>query len=109
VDEAYAVEWAFIPHFYYDFYVYQYATAIAASSLLAEEILEGAEGARDRVLTLLRAGGSDYPYELMRSAGVDLASPDPYRALLRRMTRIMDEIEALLEAGVKPETGAPAA
>ena len=109
VDEAYAVEWAFIPHFYYDFYVYQYATAIAASSLLAEEILGAAEGARDRVLTLLRAGGSDYPYELMRSAGVDLASPDPYRALLRRMARIMDEIEALLEAGVKPETGAPAA
>ncbi len=103
VDDAHTVEWAFIPHFYYDFYVYQYATSIAASSLLAEEVLAGAKGAADRVLGLLRAGGSDYPYELMRRAGVDLATPDPYRALLRRMSGIMDEIEALLEAGVRPE------
>ena len=105
VDDAYTVEWAFIPHFYYDFYVYQYATSIAASSLLAEEVLGGVDGASDRVLSLLRAGGSDYPYELMRRVGVDLASPEPYRALLRRMSGIMDEIEALLEAGVRPEPG----
>jgi len=105
VDDAYTVEWAFIPHFYYDFYVYQYATSIAASSLLAEEVLGGVDGASDRVLSLLRAGGSDYPYELMRRVGVDLASPEPYRALLRRMSGIMDEIEALLEAGVQPELG----
>jgi oligoendopeptidase F len=105
VDDAYTVEWAFIPHFYYDFYVYQYATSIAASSLLAEEVLDAAEGASDRVLSLLRAGGSDYPYELMRRAGVDLATPEPYRALLRRMAGIMDEIEVLLEAGVRPEPG----
>lgn len=107
VDDAYTVEWAFIPHFYYDFYVFQYATSIAASSLLAEEVLDGTEGAADRVLALLRSGGSDYPYELMRKAGVDLASPDPYRALLRRMSAIMDEIEALLEhgAGAQPASG----
>ena len=96
VDEAYAVEWAYIPHFYYNFYVYQYATSVAASALMAERLLEGETGAGERFLDLLRAGGSDYPYELMVRAGVDLADPEPYRALLRRMEAIMDEIEALL-------------
>lgn len=106
IDDAYTVEWAYIPHFYYDFYVYQYATSIAASSLLAEEILAGKPGAADRFLGLLRAGGSDYPYELMCRAGVDLATPEPYRALLRRMERIMDEIEQLLDAGAGAANGA---
>ena len=55
-------------------------------------------GAADRFLGLLRAGGSDYAYELMKSAGVDLATPEPYRALLRQMTALMDEIEELLDA-----------
>jgi oligoendopeptidase F len=98
IDDEYTVEWAYIPHFYYGFYVYQYATSIAASSLLAEGILGGEPGAAERFLDLLRAGGSDYPYELMRRAGVDLATPEPYRALLRRMEGIMDEIERLLDA-----------
>ncbi|MEJ2546556.1 MAG: oligoendopeptidase F [Gemmatimonadota bacterium] len=97
VDDAYTVEWAYIPHFYYNFYVYQYATSEAASALLAERLLAGETGAGDRFLGLLRAGGSDYPYELMVRAGVDLAKPEPYRALLRRMEAIMDEIEALLD------------
>ncbi len=96
IDDLYTVEWAYIPHFYYDFYVYQYATSIAASSLFAEEVLEGQPGARERYLSVLRAGGSQYPYELLKEAGVDLASPAPYEALIRRMNRIMDEIEEIL-------------
>jgi len=96
IDDKYAVEWAYIPHFYNSFYVYQYATSIAASSLFAEAILKGEPGARERYLGLLKAGGSDYPYDLVKRAGVDLATPAPYQALAARMNRIMDQIEAIL-------------
>ena len=96
IDDLYAVEWAYIPHFYSNFYVYQYATSIAASSLFAQAVLEGKPGARERYLGLLKAGASDYPYELVKKAGVDLATPAPYEALVARMNRIMDEIEAIL-------------
>lgn len=96
IDDLYTVEWAYIPHFYSPFYVFQYATSIAASSLLAEAILKGETGARDRYLDMLRAGNSDYPYEMVKSAGVDLASPAPYRAVAARMNKIMDEMETIL-------------
>ena len=96
IDDAYTVEWAYIPHFYYNFYVYQYATSLAASSLLAKEVLDGQPGAADRYLGLLKAGGSKYPYELLKEAGVDLATPAPYKALEARMSWAMDEIEKIL-------------
>jgi oligoendopeptidase F len=104
IDDLYGVEWAYIPHFYYNFYVYQYATSIAASSLFAEDVLAKKPGAVDRYLTLLRAGGSDDPYVLLKTAGVDMATPAPYDALARRMDKIMDEIEAILakREGKKP-------
>ena len=95
IDELYAVEWAYIPHFYSAFYVFQYATSIAASSLLAQSVLKGEPGARERYLALLSAGSSDYPYELVKAAGVDLATPAPYQALVARMNRVMDEIEVI--------------
>jgi oligoendopeptidase F len=96
IDEPYSVEWAYIPHFYNSFYVFQYATSIAASSLFAEAILKNEPGARERYLKMLSSGSSDYPYELVKKAGVDLASPAPYQAVATRMNRIMDEIEAIL-------------
>jgi oligoendopeptidase F len=96
IDDLYAMEWAYIPHFYSAYYVYQYATSLAASSLMAEWVLAGTPGARERYLDLLKAGGSDYPYELVRKAGVDLATAAPYDAVIRRMNRIMDDIEAIL-------------
>ena len=96
IDDLYTVEWAYIPHFYNSFYVYQYATSIAASSLFAEAILRGDKGARERYLKLISSGGSDYPYDLVKAAGVDLATPAPYDALVKRMNRIMDEIEKIL-------------
>ena len=96
VDDAYCVEWAYIPHFYNGFYVYQYATSIAASALFAQRVAANEPGALARYLGLLKAGGSDYPYELVRKAGVDLATPAPYQALFARMNSIMDEIEAIL-------------
>ncbi|MBI5070362.1 MAG: oligoendopeptidase F family protein [Deltaproteobacteria bacterium] len=96
IDDLYTVEWAYIPHFYRAFYVFQYATSIAASAMLADGVMRGEPGARDRYLALLRAGNSDYPYELVKKAGVDLATPAPYRALAARMNRIMDEMETIL-------------
>ena len=96
IDDAYCVEWAYIPHFYNAFYVYQYATSIAASALLAQKVSGGESGALERYLGLLRAGGSDYPYELVKTAGVDLATPAPYQALVARMNAIMDEIDTIL-------------
>lgn len=95
IDSLYTVEWAYIPHFYRRFYVFQYATSVAAGSMFADEILMGTPGARERYLNILRAGGSRYPYELVKEAGVDLASPAPYQAIVRRMSAIMDQIEAI--------------
>ncbi|HYE49361.1 MAG TPA: oligoendopeptidase F [Azospirillaceae bacterium] len=103
IDDKYTVEWAFIPHFYRPFYVYQYATSMAASAYFTEQIQKGyakgkAEGdkARDTYLAVLKAGGSDYPYEVLKKAGLDMASPAPYQALVRRMDGIMDQMEQLL-------------
>jgi oligoendopeptidase F len=96
IDDAYTVEWAYIPHFYYNFYVYQYATSLAASTQLAREVMDGTKGARERYLGLLRAGGSRYPYELLREAGVDLATPTPYRALVAQMNWAMDSIDEIV-------------
>jgi oligoendopeptidase F len=96
IDDLYTVEWAFIPHFYNRFYVFQYATSVAAGSLFADEILKGVPGARERYLGILRAGGSRYPYALVKEAGVDLATPAPYQAIVARMNRIMDQIEAIV-------------
>jgi oligoendopeptidase F len=96
VDERYAVEWAAIPHFYYDFYVYQYATGIVAATSLSEAVLSGVPRARERYLALLSAGGSDYPLELLRAAGVDLEAELPYSGTFRAMARRMDELETLL-------------
>nr|WP_320132058.1 oligoendopeptidase F [uncultured Holophaga sp.] len=99
IDEPVTVEWAYIPHFYYNYYVYQYATSIAASQAFAERIQKGEKGAVETYLELLKAGGSDHPYQLVKRAGVDLATPGPYRALAHRMDIIMDQIEAILAKG----------
>src|SRR5258706_13180280 len=95
IDDLYTTEWAQVPHFYNSFYVFQYATSIAASSLLADAILGGKPGARERDLKLISSDASDDPYELVKAAGVDLATSAPYDAVSNRMNRIMDEIEAI--------------
>ena len=98
IDPEYCTEWAVVPHFYYNFYVYQYATSMAGAAWFTDAIIKEGAPARARFLTLLSAGGSDYPYELYKRAGVDMATPGPYRALATRMNHLLDEIEAL-EAG----------
>ena len=98
IDPLYAVEWAFIPHFYRNFYVFQYATSIAGGTMFAERFLAGDESARDDYLAVLKAGGSRHAYELLKDYGVDLATDAPYDTLIARMDRIMDEIQTILDA-----------
>ena len=95
IDDTYTAEWAYIPHFYRNFYVYQYATSISAAYYLTEKILNGGAAEREQYLSILKAGGSDYPYDILKRAGVDMASPEVYLAVIRRFNHIMDEIEAL--------------
>jgi oligoendopeptidase F len=102
VDDLYGVEWAYIPHFYYNFYVYQYATSLTASSYIADAIRQEAGGkkpstrARDAYLKMLSSGSSKYPIDLLRDAGVDMTTSAPFDAAMREMNRIMDEMEAIL-------------
>ncbi len=95
IDPAYCTEWAFIPHFYYGFYVWQYATSMAGAAEFTDAIEHEGAPARDRYIAMLKAGGSDYPYALYKKAGIDMASPAPYQALIARMNRVMDQIDAL--------------
>ncbi len=96
VDDLYTIEWAFIPHFYYNYYVYQYATSHTASTALSEKILGKEKGAVERYLQFLAAGGSDYPIELLKTAGVDMTSSEPFQKTMAAMNRTMDEIEKIL-------------
>ena len=97
IDDLYANEWMFIPHFYYNMYVFQYATSqTAGTALYARIVGEGAAGV-ENYKNLLRAGGSDYPFDLLIRAGVDLTRPEPYRAVVAKINAIMDEIETLLD------------
>lgn len=97
IDEPYMVEWAYIPHFYYDFYVFQYATSISGAAWFAEQFLAGDTEVRDAFIRVLSAGGSDYPHNiLLNEAGLDMTKPEAYAPVLRRMNSLMDRIEALL-------------
>lgn len=102
IAKEYAVEWAAIPHFYYDFYVYQYATGVVAATALAEKLLAGEPGAAERYREFLEAGGSDYPLALLRRAGVDLESAEPYETTFAALERHLDRLEALLDAAPSP-------
>jgi oligoendopeptidase F len=96
VDDEIGIEWAFIPHFFSSFYVFQYATSFTASTALAAEILDGEPGARDRYLEFLSAGGSQYPVELLKEVDVDLTTGGPFNQTISSMNRAMDEMEAIL-------------
>lgn len=97
IDDLYANEWMFIPHFYFNMYVFQYATSQTAGTALYARIVEEGEAGVENYKNLLKAGGSDYPYKLLSNAGVDLATPEPYRAVVSKMNAIMDEMERLLD------------
>lgn len=88
--------WARIPHFYYNFYVYQYATGFAASEVLANKVKSEGELAVTKYLDFLKAGSSDYPINILTKAGVDMNSPEPVLAVSNRMNQVLDEMEKLL-------------
>jgi oligoendopeptidase F len=96
VDEQIAFEWSRIPHFYRAFYVYQYSTGISAATALAKSIVEEGQPAIDRYRRFLSSGGSDYPINLLREAGVDMASPEPVQAALDHFGSLLEQFEALL-------------
>ena len=96
VDDYIADEWAFIPHFYNSFYVFQYATSFTASSALSEKVLSGDPGATERYLKFISAGKSKYPIELLKDAGVDMTTDEPLELTVKKMNRVMDEMERLL-------------
>lgn len=97
VDDYIRYEWAFVPHFYYNFYVYQYSTSFTASMSLAEKVLSGDQNALDKYLEFLSAGSSDYPIELLKDAGVDMTTSDPFDNTIEVMNKVMDEIEEILD------------
>src|SRR6266568_2485594 len=96
VDDYIANEWSYIPHFYRDFYVYQYATSFTASMALAEKVRNGDSEAKRRYLTFLSAGGSKYPIDLLKDAGVDMTTDEPLDLTIKAMNRVMDEMDAIL-------------
>jgi len=98
IDQEIEVEWARIPHFYSDFYVYQYATGYAAASAFAESILKEGEEAVERFKGFLKTGGSNYPIETLQAAGVDMTSKAPLEATIRRFNELLDMIEEYIES-----------
>jgi len=96
VDDYIANEWSFIPHFYRDFYVFQYATSFTAAEALSAKVLSGDQDATKRYITFLSSGGSKYPVELLKDAGVDMTTDEPLNLTIRRMNQVMDEMEKLL-------------
>ncbi|MCB9210467.1 MAG: oligoendopeptidase F [Ignavibacteriales bacterium] len=96
VDEEESYSWARIPHFYYDFYVYQYATSYAASQELVAQIKKEGQPAIDRFLSFLKAGSSQYPIDVLKTAGVDMTSPKPILAVVNKMNELLDQMEELL-------------
>jgi oligoendopeptidase F len=104
VDDYIANEWAFIPHFYNSFYVFQYSTSFTASAALSEKVLAGDTQTTKRYLDFISAGKSKYPIELLQDAGVDMTSDEPLELTVQKMNRVMDEMEKLLD---KPGAVAP--
>ena len=96
VDEQIGLEWARIPHFYYNYYVYQYATGYSAATSLANQILTEKETAVERYLDFLKAGSSDYPIEVLKKAGVDMTSKQPILEALKVFEEKLSEFESLI-------------
>ena len=94
IEEDAAVEWAYVPHFYYQYYVYQYATSYTASAAFYMLIEEGGDLEIQRFIEFLSSGCKDYPVDLLRSAGIDMTRPEPFEMTMLTMNRILNEIES---------------
>ncbi len=96
VDKEETYTWARIPHFYYNFYVYQYATSFAASQALVAKIKANGQPQIDKYLHFLQSGSSDYPIEVLKKAGVDMNSSEPILAVINKMNKLLDEMQKLM-------------
>lgn len=96
IDEEIGLEWARIPHFYYNYYVYQYATGFSAATALSKQILEEGTPAVERYIAFLKAGSSDYPIEVLKKAGVDMTSPEPIEQACQVFEQKLQQLEQLL-------------
>ncbi|OOE06243.1 oligoendopeptidase F [Anoxybacillus kestanbolensis] len=96
IDEEIGLEWARIPHFYYNYYVYQYATGFSAATALSKQILEEGAPAVERYIGFLKAGSSDYPIEVLKKAGVDMTSPEPIEQACQVFEQKLQQLEQLL-------------
>jgi oligoendopeptidase F len=96
VDDEIKAEWMFIPHFYYNFYVYQYATAFTASAAISEQVLSGDKAATKHFIQFLSSGSTDYPVNLLKKAGVDMTTSGPFELTMKKMNHVMDEMEKIL-------------
>ena len=96
VDEEIAFEQARIPHFYYNFYVFQYATGFSSAVSLSQQILEEGEEAVDRYIGFLKSGNSDYPINVLRKAGVDMTTSEPVDKALGLFSQLVDEMDKLI-------------
>jgi oligoendopeptidase F len=87
----------YIPHFYYNFYVYQYATSFTASAALSERTIAGDKASTEKYIKFLSSGGSDYPIALLKKAGVDMTTSEPFDLTMIKMNRVMDQMEKILD------------
>ncbi len=97
IDDVYAIEWAYIPHFYYNFYVFQYSTSFTASTMLAEQMLKGGEEMVDKYIDFLSSGNSEYAIPTLKKVGIDMETDEPFEVTMAKMNRVMDDIEAILD------------
>jgi len=97
IDPNDEMEWAYIPHFYYNFYVYKYSTGLMAAIVFSQRIQEGRKGAVQQFVNLLRAGGSDYPLSILQKSGIDFTSPEIVQSTYDLFARTIDEMEELLK------------
>ena len=96
IETDYGSEWAYIQHFFFGFYVWQYATSITAANFFAQKVMHGTTADRDRYLNVLRSGGSGYGYDLLKTGGLDMATAEPYRLIVDSFSKVLDQAEALL-------------
>lgn len=96
IDDEIDIEWARIPHFYYNFYVFQYATGISAALALSDRVVNGGDKERQQYLNFLKSGSSRYPLETLKLAGIDMSSPAPVKAAIDTFGRLVQELNTLV-------------
>jgi oligoendopeptidase F len=97
IDDIYSIEWAYIPHFYYNFYVFQYSTSFTASTMLAEQMLSGGEEMIEKYIDFLSSGSSEYAIPTLKKVGINMETDEPFEVTMAKMNKVMDDIERILD------------